>query len=83
MDEKIILKVESMHCGGCVSTVEKAALSSEGVKSVRTNLGKKLVEITGTVDPNMVIQSISETGYEAELYSGEEKTSLLKKLFRG
>lgn len=83
MDEKIILKVESMHCGGCVSTVEKAAHSTEGVKSVRTNLGKKLVEITGTVDPNVVIQSISETGYEAELYSGEEKTSLLKKLFRG
>lgn len=83
MSEKILLKVESMHCGGCVSTVEKAVLATKGVKTVKTDLGKKLVEVIGQAEPELIIKAISETGYEAELFRGEQKGSLIKRLFRG
>ena len=82
MNNKILLKVESMHCGGCVSTVEKAALATAGVASVKTDLGKKLVEVTGQANEEEIIQAISSTGYEAVPFKEGKKSSFLNKLFK-
>jgi len=83
--EKTVLKVDSMHCGGCVSTVEKAAMKVDGVTSVKTNLKTKLIDVSGTADTEALISSISETGYKAELASSatKEKKSLFQRLFKG
>lgn len=84
MNDKITLKIQGMHCGGCVSTIESAILKVEGVKSVKTDLGNKMVFIEGNAPLEKVLGSISATGYEAEESRDEEgRGSFLKKLFKG
>ena len=39
MTEQITLKIIGMHCGGCVSSVEKALKGVSGVSAATVNLG--------------------------------------------
>lgn len=58
-------KVEGMMCKHCEAKVTAAAESVEGVKKVKVNLKKKIVEIKGEPDPAKVIAAITEAGYDA------------------
>ncbi len=58
-------KVEGMMCKHCEAKVTLAAESVEGVKKVKVNLKKKIVEIKGEPDPAKVIAAITEAGYDA------------------
>nr|WP_306269446.1 heavy metal translocating P-type ATPase [Pararhizobium sp. IMCC3301] len=42
---KFIFSVPAMHCGGCISAVERAVLSVPGVKSARANLTLKRLTV--------------------------------------
>ena len=58
-------KVEGMMCKHCEAKVTAAAESVEGVKKVKVNLKKKIVEIKGEPDPAKIIAAITEAGYDA------------------
>jgi Cu2+-exporting ATPase len=41
----VTLAIDNMHCGGCLRSVERAAMSVRGVESARANLSAKRVSI--------------------------------------
>ena len=41
----LTLAVENMRCGGCIRSVERAAISVAGVRSARANLAAKRVSV--------------------------------------
>jgi Cu2+-exporting ATPase len=42
----LTLAVENMHCGGCMRSVERAALGVEGVETARASLAAKRLSVT-------------------------------------
>ena len=64
----VTLAVENMRCGGCIRSVERAAMSVPGVVSARANLAAKRVSIvlgegrTGEAD---VIAALGQAGFAA------------------
>lgn len=67
---QVSLAVPDMHCGACLSTVEKAALELGGVERVRANLSLKrvTVEWRGDGSPPPVIEALEQAGYRAHLF---------------
>ena len=66
--------VPSIHCGGCIRTIETALDAMPGVVSSRVNLSSKRVSVRWRdegVAPPMVRRMI-ELGYEPNLFSLEE-----------
>ena len=66
-DGQIALSVPMMHCGACISTVEKQLMTVPGVTDARVNLTLKRAMITAapTIDAEMLIKSLDAIGYEA------------------
>ncbi len=64
----VTLAVENMRCGGCIRSVERAAMSVPGVKSARANLAARRVSVVleesraGAVD---VIAALGAAGFPA------------------
>ena len=61
-----------MHCGSCVSKVQKVLKDIEGIEEVSVSLPGKLVSIGGEVNTKDVLNAISSVGYEASLKEGFE-----------
>ncbi len=61
------LKIKGMHCAGCVTTIERALYKAEGVKKAVVNLTLEKARVEGDIDFEQLIQTVQETGYEAEL----------------
>jgi copper chaperone CopZ len=67
----VILRVEGMHCGACVTTVEKALRDVPGVVKVRVSLLRKRARVKGTADPEELVTAVRNSGYESRLLSLE------------
>jgi len=83
MSSGIELKIEGMHCAGCVSTVEKALAKVEGVEKAVVNLSLEKAVITGNADKNQLIEAVMSSGYtaspfELEILSQDSKLNKLK-----
>lgn len=64
------LKIDGMHCNSCVMNIEFNLEDIDGVKSARANLVKAECEVEfekGKVNEQMIIQTIQETGYKAQI----------------
>ena len=64
----VTLAVENMRCGGCIRSVERAAMSVPGVKSARANLAAKRVSVVvenGRVGEADVIAALEQAGFAA------------------
>lgn len=63
------LSVPDMHCGGCISRIERSLQALEGINSVRVNLTRKRVAIEWreSIDPNTFVLAIANLGFEPEL----------------
>jgi P-type Cu2+ transporter len=66
--QSLTLAVENMHCGGCLRSVERAALGIAGVASARANLSAKRVSIA--YDPARtgelaLIEALARAGFPA------------------
>ena len=61
------IDVEGMTCAVCVSHVEKAILSVEGVTNAAVNLAFESAEYQGDADVKDVIEAINSSGYKAML----------------
>jgi Cu2+-exporting ATPase len=64
----VTLAVENMRCGGCIRSVERAAMSVPGVVSARANLAAKRVSVAveeGRGGEADVIAALREAGFAA------------------
>ena len=69
MEERII-NIEGMTCASCVSRVEKALTSLEGVESVAVNLisqNAKLIYDTSLINDKKLIKTVENAGYSTTL----------------
>ena len=66
--------VTGMSCAACQAHVEKAVNGVEGVSSCSVSLLTNSMSVTGTVDPEAVIQAVKDAGYGASLESSKEKS---------
>jgi Cu2+-exporting ATPase len=66
--QSLTLAVENMHCGGCLRSVERAALGVAGVASARANLSAKRVSVAydpaRTGEPGL-IEALARAGFPA------------------
>ncbi|MGO1297220.1 MAG: heavy metal translocating P-type ATPase [Vibrio sp.] len=65
-NDSISLMVEGMSCASCVSSVEKAILSVQGVTRAQVNLAEQSALAIGQVeDTDALIDAITQAGYHA------------------
>ncbi len=71
-----VLAVPTMHCAGCMGKVERAFGGVSGVRSARTNLTARTVEIVHTPDVALpaLIAALAATGFEAQVREPEVET---------
>jgi Cu2+-exporting ATPase len=70
------LSVPTIHCGGCIRTIEQAIGALEGVTWARVNLSTKRVTIKWRADgtPPPFIATLERVGYEAHLFEVDAET---------
>ena len=62
------LVVEGVHCGACISTIEKGLGRERGVRGARVNLASKRVTVEwddGALEPSTILDRLSGLGYPA------------------
>ncbi|ABG40609.1 copper-translocating P-type ATPase [Paraglaciecola sp. T6c] len=72
--------IEGASCASCVSKIEKALASVEGVTGVEMNFAQRTVTIDGDVNSHSLIHSVTDIGYNATpMNSGSEQDALAEK----
>jgi copper chaperone CopZ len=67
-DKKFELKVEGMHCGGCVKRVQGALEKLEGVVLEKVDIGKVLGTFDSSeVDVGALVNAVTKAGYPARV----------------
>ncbi len=69
---EIRLRIRGMHCASCVSTVERALASVEGVAEARVNLVEETARVSATMvaGEDMLVSAVEGAGYGAEVLAG-------------
>ncbi|MHA6730638.1 cation-translocating P-type ATPase [Devosia sp. A369] len=68
------LSVPSIHCGGCIQTIEKALGKLDGIQSARVNLSTKRVAVRWLGDtPPPLMETLFDLGYPPHLYEVEDE----------
>ena len=68
MSETIELNVGGMTCGSCAARIERKLNKMSGVEAaVNYATGKAFVQFDAGITPNVLIQTIVDTGYSAEI----------------
>ncbi len=78
-NKKTTLKIEGMHCAGCVASVEKALSRINGVTNASVNLATETAQVT--FDPNLAsfndfVSAVDHVGYE--VVAGEAESEVDK-----
>jgi copper chaperone CopZ len=65
----IQLKIDGMHCSGCVSTVRRVLEATPSVTAVSVDLdaGRATVEASAGVDPARLVAAVEDAGYDARI----------------
>lgn len=68
---KVHLKVDGMHCGGCVRAVQNVLSRMDGVKSVdvRLEAGEATVTAEPGIDAGRLVAAVEGAGYAARIAS--------------
>ncbi len=71
-EPEVRLSILGMRCAGCVGAVESALNSVAGVTSVEVNFADHSAVVKGAVDPELMKQSLKDSGYDAAVMEGFE-----------
>ncbi len=71
----ITLNVKDMTCGNCISSVTKAVQSLDAKATVQVDLPTGRVDVNSSVQPDQLVQAISDAGYPAALASSAAAAS--------
>jgi Cu+-exporting ATPase len=65
----IQLKIDGMHCSGCVGAVRRALQAAPSVTAVSVDLdaGSATVETSAAVDPARLVSVVEDAGYAARV----------------
>lgn len=69
-----VLSVPSIHCGQCITTIERKLSVLPDVKSVRANLSLRRISITlsnNLVSPDLFVKTLDELGYSSQSVEDE------------
>ncbi|MGR9044413.1 MAG: heavy metal translocating P-type ATPase [Gammaproteobacteria bacterium] len=69
---EIRLSVLGMRCAGCVSAVENALASVDGVTAVTVNFADHSALVKGAADAELLKQAVKAAGYDAAVMEGFE-----------
>ncbi|WP_459176246.1 copper-exporting P-type ATPase CopA [Ewingella americana] len=72
-DDNVQLLLSGMSCASCVSKVQKALESVEGVAQARVNLAERSALVSGSADQQALINAVERAGYGAEIIIDETK----------
>ena len=64
---KLTFKIEKMKCAGCVSAIETALSSLDGIEEVNVSLETHQASVYTTQSPEIIAKVISDAGYPATL----------------
>ena len=64
---KLIFKVEKMKCGGCVSAIETALNTLDGIDEVNVSLETHQASVNTTQSADVIAKVISDAGFPATL----------------
>lgn len=72
--QTVALNIEGMSCASCVGRVEKALKSVDGVSEAQVNLAteRATVSFVAPANPDVLIQKVKRSGYEASLIVQEK-----------
>ncbi|MGK9065136.1 heavy-metal-associated domain-containing protein [Stutzerimonas chloritidismutans] len=70
MNTTTVLQVQGMTCGSCVRHVTQALTPLAGVESVSVDLEGAQVKVDGNPDVALLLETLTEAGYPAQLASG-------------
>ena len=76
-DEELTLDVTGMTCATCVGRIEKVLGKVAGVERVEVNLATERATVhalKGLVDPRVLIDAVTRTGYGATLHQDDRAT---------
>lgn len=74
-ENKLRLSILGMSCAGCVSAVEGALASVNGVIEVSVNFADHSAIVKGVVDPEQLKKAAQDAGYDAAVMEGFEDPS--------
>ncbi|ACE61966.1 heavy-metal-associated domain-containing protein [Actinobacillus pleuropneumoniae] len=63
----ITLKLDGLHCGNCVKSVEKALNAVEGVTKATVTLDPQQAIVEGSANAETLIAAVDDIGFEAEV----------------
>ncbi|AIZ78260.1 heavy-metal-associated domain-containing protein [Actinobacillus equuli] len=63
----ITLKLDGLHCGNCVKSVEKALNAVEGVTKATVTLDPQQAVVEGSATAEALITAVDDIGFEAEV----------------
>ncbi|MDD7806055.1 MAG: HAD-IC family P-type ATPase, partial [Endozoicomonas sp. (ex Botrylloides leachii)] len=66
--------IPSMNCASCISTIEDALNTLQGITSFNINLAEKQLLVEGVIDQGKISQALEKKGFAALAY--EEKEAL-------
>lgn len=66
------IKITNMRCAGCVSSIEKALKSTNGVIDASVNFADKTATVDGDANIDDLIKAISNAGYEAKPFDQDD-----------
>jgi len=66
---RAVLKIDSLSCGGCFSTINAGLTPLEGYSGMGANLFRKLIAIdfTAPLTPEKISQTLADVGYPGNL----------------
>lgn len=79
VNQKAVLNVSGMTCGGCASEVKSALMKVDGVKECKVSWKDGKAEVGFNGDPEKaqtLVKAVNKTGFKASLASVEEASSL-------
>jgi len=54
----------TIHCAACIGKIERGLRNVRGVDTVRVNLSLKRLSVTGSIDPQTILDTVSDLGFE-------------------